>query len=218
MTAAGGAAEWLVEPTHPDLTRPVATRVNDARWPDRLTWNTFRLLAEWETDVWVPSLLEAACGDVNPLSSREWSGAAVNVWGTELDLTDNADVALDGVECFVVVETSFRDDLPLDHLTAGLTRALDVAQADARQAGYVVVTPTSQPDFGPLLDPEGLTGILSDRPGLDPGAVSRAIGWVTWRDLGALVLDLAEEADPLRAEQAHRLVTELQETFPGIEQ
>ena len=31
------------------------------------------------------------------------------------------------------------------------------------------------------------------------------------------MLDLAEESDPLLAEQAHRLVTELQETFPGID-
>ena len=40
---------------------------------------------------------------------------------------------------------------------------------------------------------------------------------MTWADLAALALDLAEEADPIRDEMVHLLITELQRTFPQLE-
>ena len=68
-TTPGG---WLAEPEHPALAGPGVVRINDPHRPDRLAWNAFRTLALWNTDGWVPSLLELACGDRNPLSPLEW--------------------------------------------------------------------------------------------------------------------------------------------------
>ena len=50
-------SDWLVEPDHPALAGEGAARVADPDRPDRMTWNTFRTLAAWNTDVWVPALL-----------------------------------------------------------------------------------------------------------------------------------------------------------------
>ena len=47
--------------------------------------------------------------------------------------------------------------------------------------------------------------------------MSDAVGWVTWHELCELALDLAEEADPLRDDQVHLLVTQLQSRFPDID-
>jgi hypothetical protein len=43
------------------------------------------------------------------------------------------------------------------------------------------------------------------------------MGDVTWLDLGRLALDLAEEAELEPAESVRRLVTELQQRFPGAQ-
>ena len=49
-------------------------------------------------------------------------------------------------------------------------------------------------------------------------ALTGAVGWVTWHELGELALDLAEEEeDSLRADQVHLLVTQLQDRFPDID-
>jgi hypothetical protein len=209
---------WLVEPLHPALAREMAARLDDSRRPDRLAWNTFRTLEQWEPDVWIPSLLEAACGPVNPLAVRDWGGAVVDVWGTGPAVLDTVDVVLDGPECVVIVECSLTDDLLTEHLARGVARALDAAVESRRQAGYVLVSPgtsdTLEERFNELVE-EPLEGIVRAHPHLDADAVARAIGWLAWRNLGELVLDLAEETDALRGELAHRLVTELQAAFPG---
>ena len=67
-----------------------------------------------------------------------------------------------------------------------------------------------------------MTADLLDLPegeghGLRPEALEAVTGWMTWADLGALALDLAEEADPTRAEMVHLLITELQRAFPELE-
>ena len=54
--------------------------------------------------------------------------------------------------------------------------------------------------------------------GDDLDALTDAVGWVTWHELGELALDLAEEEeDSLRADQVHLLVTQLQDRFPDID-
>ena len=35
-------------------------RIDDPRRPDRLAWNAFRTLAEWNSDVWVPAPTKGA--------------------------------------------------------------------------------------------------------------------------------------------------------------
>ncbi|MCU1463473.1 MAG: hypothetical protein JWO37_3548 [Acidimicrobiales bacterium] len=215
----GGGDDWVVEPAHPQLQgSPKVDRINDPKLADRLTWNTFRTLSEWDTDAWIPAMLEIACGVPNPLSGKEWGDARVEMWGSGLDLVDTADVLLDGPEAVVVVEASYRDDLPPDHAIAGLRQAFAVAdQHHHRQAGYVMVSPDRPRSLRDQVTQQQLESEFGGRPGLDVGALSRAIGWISWRDLGRLALDLAEEADDLRDELVHRLVTELQVLFPGIE-
>ena len=73
-------SDWLADPTHPSLDTPIADRLNDATLPDRLTWNAFRTLAQWNTDVWVPGLLEVALGADNNFSGLDWAEATVEVW------------------------------------------------------------------------------------------------------------------------------------------
>jgi hypothetical protein len=214
-------SDWLVEPDHPSLAGAHGDRINKPDYPDRLAWNAYRTLALWDPDVWVPSLLESACGEVNPLSTREWADARVDLWRTGADMVGAVDVTLDGVECFVVVECTTMNDATVEHLGAGVGRALDVAVPDGRQAGFVLVVPETADRLAvnveELWDLDRLREVVGEREGLSVDALSRAIGWVTWRDVGRLALDLAEESDALRAEQAHQLATELQLTFPGIE-
>jgi hypothetical protein len=211
----GGGDDWLVEPAHPQLQgNALVERLNDDRRPDRLAWNTFRTLAEWDTDVWVPAMLEVACGVPNPLSGREWSGAEVVMWGSGLQLDDTADLLIDGPEALVIVEASFRNDVPASHAIAGIRRGLELARHQ-KQAGYVFVSPDRPPALAQAT--ASLASELADMDGVDFDALGRAVGWSSWRDLGRLALDLAEEADDIRDELVHRLVTELQALFPGIE-
>ena len=189
------SSNWLVDADNPLLTERVLARIDDAARPDRLTWNVFRTLALWDTDVWVPRLLEMACGDGTVLPTLEWAGASVLPWATGLVLDDAADVVIDGPRAMVVARATLRLDVPLAELGGGALEAVTDALG-TRQSALVVVVPPEAPD-----------------PGADLG---RAAGWLTWRDLGVLALDLAEEADELRAEQVHRLAGELQDQFPGI--
>jgi hypothetical protein len=215
VTTGGGI--WLMEPDHPDLARPEAERINEPWRPDRLAWNTFRTLAQWNTDVWIPSLLEQACGRDNPVSPVEWADASVTFWTSAGDRRDAVEIGLEGRDAFVLVEATFQDVVEPDELAAGADRALDHAGLGRQGAFILVVPPTSDltsrfDDLmtAELIDPEGRAG-----HGLRPEALARVSGCLTWADLGALALDLAEEGDPLRREQVHQLVTQLQEKFPG---
>jgi hypothetical protein len=190
------SSTWLVDAENPLLTEPVLARMGDAGRADRLAWNTFRTLALWETDVWVPRVLGIACGEGSPLAAVEWSGASVVPWAAGLELDGVTDVVLDGPEALVVAAATLAADFPPGE-AAGLREVVAEAAGDAREAGFlVVVAPGSE---GVDVTDDGRTG------------------WLTWAELGTVALDLAEEGDELRGEQVHRLIDQLQQRFPGIE-
>ncbi len=197
------SSTWLVDAENPLLTEPVLARMAEPGRPDRLAWNTFRTLALWETDVWVPRLLGIACGEASPLVALEWSGASVLPWAAGLALDGVADVVLDGPEALVVAGTTLAPDFPPPESL--LAEVAEVA-GGARDAGFVaVVAPGSEgPDW-----PERQGGVDVTGDG--------RTGWLTWAELGTLALDLAEEGDELRGEQVSRLVDQLQQRFPGVE-
>ena len=199
------SAYWLVDAENPLLTESALTRVDDPRRPDRLAWNAFRTLALWETDVWVPRLLDVACGPDNPLSALEWSGTSVVPWATQVAVDDAVDVLLDGPEALVVAVATLSADLGVDALRAVAAEAVAGSSPGGKEAGFVAVLP---PDAGGAEPP--LHEAASELP-------DGAVGWLTWRDLGALAVDLAEEGDELRAAQAHRLVSDLQAQFPDLD-
>ena len=190
------SSTWLVDAENPLLTEPVLARMGDATRADRLAWNTFRTLALWETDVWVPRLLGIACGEGTPLSAVEWSGASVVPWAAGLELDGVTDVVLDGPEALVVVGATLAADFPPGE-PPGLLEVVAEAAGGARESGFlVVVAPGSE--------------------GVDVTGDGRT-GWLTWAELGTVALDLAEEGDELRGEQVHRLIDQLQQRFPGVE-
>jgi hypothetical protein len=191
----GVGSNWLVDAENPLLTAAAMARVDDEGRPDRLAWNAFRTLALWDTDVWVPRLLQIACGDASPLPALEWAGGSVLPWATGLPLEHTADVVLDGPEAVVVAGATFRTDLSLAELRAGVGPAMGDTLQGGRQTGLMVVVPPDAADHAAAVD----------------------TGWLTWRDLGVLALDLAEESDELRSEQVHRLVGDLQDRFPDVE-
>jgi hypothetical protein len=119
------------------------------------------------------------------------------------------------------VEATFLEDVTIERLFHGGRRALDLDAGRHSQAGFVLVVVDAPEDLADRITDMASADMsdfdLGDTHGLRPDALVHLCGWVTWRDLGTLALDLAEEADPLRAEQVHRLATELQERFPGIE-
>ena len=191
---------WLVDAENPLLTEPVLARMDDTTRADRLAWNTFRTLALWETDVWVPRILGIACGEGPPLAAVEWSGASVVPWAAGLELDGVTDVVLDGPEALVVVGATLATTFPAGDPAGEPPALLQVvadAAGEAREAGFLVVV-------APGADGVDVTG-------------DGRTGWLTWAELGTVALDLAEEGDELRGEQVHRLVDELQQRFPGIE-
>jgi hypothetical protein len=196
-------SDWLVDAENPLLSGVALARVDDGSRPDRLAWNAFRILALWETDVWVPRLLDVACGPDNPLAGLEWSGTSVVPWATGAAFDDAVDVVLDGPEALVVALATVTPELGADQLRAGAREAAAGTSASGKGAGLVVVLP---PDAA--------------RPPLEEAASELpdgTVGWLTWRDVGSLAVDLAEEADELRAEQVHRLVSDLQDRFPSLD-
>ena len=190
------SSTWLVDAENPLLTEPVLARMGDTTRADRLAWNTFRTLALWETDVWVPRVLGIACGEGTPLAAVEWSGASVVPWAAGLELDGVTDVVLDGPEALVVIGATLAADFPASEPPA-LLEVVAEAAGESREAGFLVVVAPGAEDVEVTGD--GRTG------------------WLTWTELGTVALDLAEEGDELRGEQVHRLVDELQQRFPGIE-
>jgi hypothetical protein len=197
-------SDWLVDAQNPLLTAVALARVDDRSRPDRLAWNMFRTLAQWETDVWVPRMLDIACGPDNPLTGLEWSGTSVVPWATGAAFDNSVDVVLDGPEALVVALATLAPEARADQLRAGAREAATGTSASGKEAGVVVVVPPTDSQRPPL---ENVAAELPDV----------TVGWLTWRDLGVLAVDLAEEADELRAEQVHRLVSDLQEQFPSLD-
>ena len=72
--------EFLADAQNQALTSDEMARMADPTKPDRLAWNTFRTLALWETDIWIPRLLDIGLDFPNPLSEHEWAGASVQLW------------------------------------------------------------------------------------------------------------------------------------------
>jgi hypothetical protein len=208
-------SEWLIDAADPLLDDSHLARVADARRPDRLAWNTFRTLALWNTDAWVPALLEIALGEENRLTPLEWADTNVVPWGAGVPGDDVCDVVLDGPEAYVVVVCSLSDQVPPEALAAGAIDALDGSLQGAREAGVVVVTPTVVDDLDERL--RAATEVELHDGRLASELLDGAMGGATWPDLGRLALDLAEEGDPDVApvEQVRQLVLEIEAAAPA---
>jgi len=208
-------ALWLVDIESPLLTDTALLRIDDPARPDRLTWNTFQTLALWDSDTWVPRFVELACGEGTPLQALEWSGSAVRPWGASLAVPDAADVVIDGPEALIVVVATLRTDPPVDELRAAVGEAVAHTLRPDKQVGFVIVAPPGTPDLGPWLEVDD--DDAASEEGLVVEWLPGASGWITWHDVSELVLDLAEEADELRGEAVHRLVSQVQEQFPAAD-
>jgi hypothetical protein len=211
MTDAG-PGEFLADPQNPALNSTTMTLVGDDSRPDRLAWNMFRTLALWETDIWVPRLLDIGLGTPNPLSEREWSGASVHLWATGLELDSGADVLIDGPVCLVAAVATFQSAPPSGETRGAMMKVVSDASLGGRQPAFLAIVP-SRDDEAQL---ESALEMAASGEGLE--ALTGAVGWVTWHELGELALDLAEEEeDSLRADQVEMLVDQLQERFPDID-
>ena len=221
MAGADDAAdpEWLIDADDALLTPDRLARVADPALPDRLAWNTFRTLALWDTDAWVPRLLEVACGADVPVVTADWTRGSVVPWAVgpfeTADAVDVVDVVLDGPEAYVVVACDVHGDPSGEQLRAGALAALDGSLAGSRLAGFVVVVPPGTDGVAERLQVATETELMDGRVATD--LLGDNIGWVTWTELTRIALDLAEEGDPDVApvEMVHRLVTELQALYPG---
>jgi hypothetical protein len=223
-TDAGGAAgaeaptDWLIDADDPLLTPDRLARVADPARPDRLAWNTFRTLALWDTDAWVPRLLELACGADVPIVTADWTRASVTPWAVgpfeTPDAVDVVDVVLDGPEAYVVLACDGHGDPSEEQLRAGAIAALDGSLREARLAGLVVVVPPGTEGVDDRLQVATETELMDGRIAID--LMGDAIGWVSWTDVARIALDLAEEGDPDVApvDMVHELVTELQQLYP----
>ena len=211
MTDAG-PGEFLADPQNPALNSATMNLIGDPGRPDRLAWNTLRTLAQWETDVWVPRLLDIGLGAPNPLSDHEWSGASVQLWATGLELDSGSDVLIDGPECLVVGVATLQPLPPSGETRGAMLKAVSDAGLGGRQPGFLAIVP-SRDDETQL---QSTLEQAASGDGLE--ALAGAVGWVTWHELGELALDLAEEEeDSLRADQVALLVDQLQARFPDID-
>lgn len=205
---------WLVDIESPLLTEAALARIDDADLPDRLAWNTFQTLALWDTDVWVPRFVDLACGEANTLEVLEWSGSSVQPWGASVAYPGAVDVVIDGPEALIVAVATLDPDPPVAELRAAALEAVGHTVGPDRQVAFVLVVPPGTPDLDPWLEvaaaEEPPSGTLVE---LLPGSS----GWLTWREVAELALDLAEEADELRGEAVHRLMSQIQSQFPDAE-
>jgi len=211
MTEPGSDA-FLADPQNPALNSATMMLIGDAARADRVAWNTFRTLALWDTDIWVPRLLDIGLGGDHPVADVEWSGASVQLWATGLELDRGTDLLIDGPEALVVGLATV-DPGPLSGETrAAMVKAVSDAGPAGRQPAFLAIVPTRD-DEAQL---QAALEAAAAGDGLD--ALTEAVGWVTWHELGELALDLAEEEeDSLRADQVHLLVTQLQDRFPDID-
>ena len=207
--------EWLIDADDPLLSAERLARVADDRLPDRLVWNTFRTLGLWNTEAWVPSMLEVACGRDNVLSPLEWDGAQIVPWGAGLKDGDLCDVVLDGPAAYVVVACSASGEPSEEEVRAAAVAALDGSLSGGREAGLVLVVPPGAPDPAGVLERAGEVPLLDGR--LVDDLLAARMGFVEWPYLGTLALDLAEENDPEPQEQVRRLVSQLQARFPSAD-
>jgi len=211
MTEPGPDA-FLADPQNPALNSATMTLVGDTGRADRLAWNTFRTLALWNTDVWVPRLLDIGLGGDHPVADVEWSGAEVRLWAAGLELDRSTDVLIDGPEALVMGLATVDPGPPSGETRGAMVKAVSDAALGGRKPAFLAIVPTRD-------DEAQLQAALeAAASGDDLDALTDAVGWVTWHELGELALDLAEEEeDSLRADQVHLLVTQLQDRFPDID-
>jgi hypothetical protein len=216
--APDAAPLWLIDADDSLLTPDRLARIADPALPDRLAWNTFRTLALWDTDVWVPRLLELATGGDTSVVTADWTRASVVPWAVgpfeTPDAADVVDVVLDGPEAYVVLACDTHGDPSEEQLRAGALAALDGSLHGARLAGFVVVVPPGTEGVDERLQVATETELLDGRIAAD--LLADATGWVTWTEVARIALDLSEEGDPDVApvEIVHQLVTELQQLYP----
>lgn len=212
---AGEEGAWLVDAESPALSDAVMPLIADDSRPHRLAWNTFRTLALWDTDAWVPRALEIAIGQGNRLSALEWGGGSVVPWPVPIDAPQLSDFVLDGPEAYVVMACTVVPEPPETELRAAAMAALDGSLHGAREAGLVVVAPPGSDDMRSRLQMATDVELHGGRLAFD--LLDGAMGWISWPELGRIALDLAEEGDPdvSPVEQVRRLVSELQARFPG---
>jgi hypothetical protein len=206
--------DWLIDA--PALAPEALERVTDRAGPHRLAWNTFRTLALWERDAWIPPLLEIACGPGNRLSPLDWTETSVVPWAAGTDATDFADVVLDGPQAYVVFACTVIPNPADEDLRAAAVAALDGSvHGMGRDAGLVVVAPPGSDDM--LARLEVATGFELRDGRIASELLAEAMSWISWPELGRLALDLAEESDPGAGEQVRRLVSELQARYPAAD-
>ena len=211
MTEPGPDA-FLADPQNPALNSAAMTLLGDTARADRLAWNTLRTLALWNTDVWVPRLLDIGLGGDHPVADVEWSGAEVRLWATGLELDRSTDVLIDGPEALVMGLATVDPGPPSGETRGAMVKAVADAALGGRKPAFLAIVPTRD-------DEAQLQAALeAAAAGDELRALTDAVGWVTWHELGELALDLAEEEeDSLRADQVHLLVTQLQDRFPDID-
>jgi hypothetical protein len=207
-----GSDAFLADPQNPALNSATMMLVGDDGRPDRLAWNTFRTLALWQTDAWVPRLLDIGLGGEHPIEDVEWEGAAVQLWATGLELDSGVDVLIDGPNALLVCVATLQQAPPSGETRGAMLKAVSDAALGGRKPAFLAVVPTRD-DEAQL---QAALEAAASGDGLD--ALTGSVGWVTWHELGELALDLAEEEeDSLRADQVALLVDQLQDRFPDID-
>ncbi|MBV8385210.1 MAG: hypothetical protein JOZ68_14640 [Acidimicrobiia bacterium] len=207
-----GPEAFLADPQNPALNSATMMRIGDDSRPDRLAWNAFRTLALWQTDAWVPRLLDVGLGGERPIEDVEWEGASVQLWATGVDLERSVDVLIDGPNGLVICLATLDSSPTSDEARNAMLKAASDAALGGRRPAFLAVVPTR--------DDEGQLQALLEAAasGDDLDALTAAVGWVTWRELSEIALDLAEEEeDSLRADQVALLVDQLQARYPDLD-
>jgi len=207
-----GSEAFLADPQNPALNSATMMLVGDDGRPDRLAWNTFRTLALWQTDAWVPRLLDIGLGGEHPIEDVEWEGADVRLWATGLELDSGVDVLIDGPNALLICVATLQPAPPSGETRGAMLKAVSDAALGGRKPAFLAVVPTRD-DEAQL---QAALEAAASGDGLD--ALAGSVGWVTWHELGELALDMAEEEeDGLRADQVALLVDQLQDRFPDID-
>ena len=207
-----GPEAFLADPQNPALNSATMMLIGDDGRPDRVAWNTFRTLALWQTDAWVPRVLDIGLGGEHPIEDVEWEGAAVQLWATGLELDSGVDVLIDGPNALLVCVATLQPAPAPGETRGAMVKAVSDAALGGRKPAFLAVVPTRD-DEAQL---QAALEAAASGDGLD--ALTGSVGWVTWHELGELALDLAEEEeDSLRADQVALLVDSLQDQFPDID-
>jgi hypothetical protein len=207
-----GPEAFLADPQNPALNSATMMLIGDDSRPDRLAWNAFRTLALWQTDAWVPRLLDVGLGGERAIEDVEWEGASVELWATGLELDRGVDVRIDGPNGLVICVATLDAAPSSGEARDAMLKVVSDVAPGGRQPAFLAVVPTR--------DDEGQLQALLEAAasGDDLDALTGSVGWVTWRELGEIALDLAEEEeDSLRADQVALLVDQLQARFPDID-